>query len=167
MNTKSKEELSMKNKSLKITCIILITIPLLIFGTLYLSTYTKYRFLHSTDSFADVSVQIVNLPNGCEANKNITAAELQDSFDIVTTVNDSAAFMDAFQKIEHRYPFGDPNFGISLGYAVLLTYTDGTQELIAIEGCALIDGETAQIQYHGRFIEEEYDHLLKQYLPVD
>ena len=91
---------------------------------------------------------------------------LLDRVKVVATIDDAKTFMKEFKKVDHNYPLGTPPFGLSSGTAILLTYSDGTKELIAREGCALIDTEkeTTDIEYHGWFAMEDYTEFVEKWL---
>jgi hypothetical protein len=73
--------------------------------------------------------------------------------------------MKDFDKQKHNMPLGDPDFGIEKGKAILITYADGVQELIAKQGCALIEGDSVDVRYHGWFPDfEAFEAFLEGYL---
>ena len=131
---------------------------------LYVLTYGKYKFLHQSEPYEQMTVQIVEISEFYHSLGTVNADELENAITVIATIDDKESFMSDFKKIGHNYPLGDPIFGISLGKAVLLTYSDGSRELIARIGCALIETETAKIEYHGWFLEDDYNEFIEKWL---
>ena len=129
-----------------------------------LLTYGDYEFLHEQESYEDMTVQIVTVSEGYNSYTEVSTADLDERLTVVLTVEDKETFMEELKALDHNYPFGTPPYGLSSGNAILLTYSDGARELIARQGCALMDGETTLIDYHGWFIKDDYDAFIAKWL---
>ena len=151
--------------------IALLTVTLVLVAFLLIScfvralTYGKYEFLHESESYEAMTIQIVKISEGYSDLTTVSTADLRDQMTVIATIDDKEAFMDELVRVEHNYPLGAPPFGLSSGLAIVLIYSDGTEELIAREGCALIDGETTEIRYHGWFVKDSYTEFIEKWLP--
>ena len=130
-------------------------------------TYGKYEFLHESEPYETMTIQIVKISEGYNDCATVSTADLRDQMTVIATIEDKdkEAFMKELSRVEHNDPLGDPPFGLSSGHAIVLIYSDGTKELIARKGCALIDGETTDIEYHGWFVKESYTQFVEKWLP--
>lgn len=130
-------------------------------------TYAEYEFLHESESYEAMTIQIVKISEGYSDLTTVSTADLRDQMTVIATIEDKdkEAFMKELSRVEHNYPLGDPPFGLSAGHAIVLVYSDGTMELIARKGCALIGGETTEIRYHGWFVKDSYTEFIEKWLP--
>ena len=147
-----------------ILCAVILLMSLMLTSCLRILTYYEYEFLHPVDSYDGMTVQIVELTDGIDHNTDSKAA-IFDNMTVLGTVSDVDAFMKDFDKQKHNMPLGDPDLGIKKGKAILITYADGVQELIAKQGCALIEGDSVDVRYHGWFPDfEAFEAFLEGYL---
>lgn len=147
-----------------ILCAVILLMSLMLSSCLRILTYYEYEFLHPVDSYDGMTVQIVELTDGIDHTTDSKAA-IFDNMTVLGTVSDVDAFMKDFDKQKHNMPLGDPDFGIKKGKAILITYADGVQELIAKQGCALIEGDSVDVRYHGWFPDfEAFETFLEGYL---
>ena len=128
-------------------------------------TYGEYEFLHESESYEAMTIQIVRISDGYSDLATVSTADLRDQMTVIATIDDKEAFMDELGRVEHNYPLGTPRYGLSSGLAIVLIYSDGTEELIARKGCALIGDETTQIKYHGWFVKESYTQFIEKWVP--
>ncbi len=158
-----KFELSRRRFRFSIVIIVLL-LPALLTSCFFLEiiTYGKYKFLHESEPYEKMTIQIVEISSRMGMG-SVDTDELNDEITLLTTISDKENFLEEFKQIGHNYPLGSPPFGLSSGKAVLLVYSDGKKELIAKEGCALIEGEITEIQYHGWFFLEEYEEFMEKW----
>ena len=142
------------NYGKSIFCAVILLMSLMLTSCLRILTYCEYEFLHPVDSYDGMTVQIVELSESMDFD-NASKDAILDNMTVLGTVSDVGAFMKDFGKQKHNWPLGDPYFGIQKGKAILITYADGVQELIAKQGCALIEGDSVDVRYHGWFPDFE------------
>ena len=150
-----------------ITVTLVLVACFLIFCFACARTYGKYEFLHKSESYGTMTIQIVKISQGYETCSTVSTAELNDQMTVIATIEDKdkESFMKELSQVEHNYPLGTPPFGLSAGHAIVLIYSDGSKELIARKGCALIDGDTTDIDYHGWFVKDSYTQFIEKWLP--
>lgn len=105
-----------------------------------------YPFIHETESFDDVRIELVTL-----SVKELDGEFLEYVIEVNAEIEKKDLFMEEFGALRFTFPY-EPYYGISTGEAICFTYPDGQVEIVTRYGCGLYADNTLQedIGFNGR-----------------